>query len=225
MGDPDSTRWTVIRGAASGEAAAREEFALRYQPVIRAYLGARWRRTPLYDQIDDAVQEVFVDCFKDEGALARVDSRLPGGFRAFLYGVVRNVARRFEERRYRQREVQPGSRLDLEELPAEDEALSRVFDRAWALAVVMQAADLHALRATERGGVSVRRLELLRLRFGEGMPIRDIARAWNEDPVTLHADYARGRSEFKTALREVLRTLHPDREVETECDRLLELLG
>ena len=48
--------------------------------------------------LDDAVQEVFVECFRQGGVLeAAVDGRVPS-FRAFLYGVVRNVARRFESR-------------------------------------------------------------------------------------------------------------------------------
>jgi RNA polymerase sigma-70 factor (ECF subfamily) len=224
MADPGSTRWTVIRGAAEGDPGARAEFARLYETVIRAYLGARWGRTPLYEQIDDAAQDCFVDCFRESGALTRVDSELPGGFRAFLFGVVRNVARRLEEKRYRLREVQPGNEPGLEGIAAEDEALSRVFDRAWARAVVRQAAELHAERVREKGEAAARRFELLRLRFSEDMPIRDIASAWNEDPMKVHADYARGRAEFKSTLREVLRTLHPDSEVESECDRLLEAM-
>ena len=97
----DATCWTVIRGAAEGRSEAREEFARRYLPVVRAYLGARWRGLPLMQEIDDAAQEVFLDCFKEEGVLDRADSDRPGGFRAFFYGVVRNMARRVEERRGR----------------------------------------------------------------------------------------------------------------------------
>jgi hypothetical protein len=47
MVDPQSTRWTLVRGAADGEAAAREEFARLYEPVVRACLLARWKRSPL----------------------------------------------------------------------------------------------------------------------------------------------------------------------------------
>ena len=47
----DSTRWTVVRDAARGCAASRAEFARRYEPVIRAYLGARWRGTPLLGEL------------------------------------------------------------------------------------------------------------------------------------------------------------------------------
>lgn len=47
MPSSDSTRWTLIRDAAEGVPAARDEFARRYESVIRAYLGARWRGSPL----------------------------------------------------------------------------------------------------------------------------------------------------------------------------------
>ena len=214
MTESDGSGWSVIRGAAEGNPKSRREFTHLYEPVIRTYLLARWRRTPLYEQIDDAAQDCFADCFRDGGAFIGVDSDQSGGFRAFLYGVVRNIARRQEEKRG----------ADNEGLPVADESLSRIFDRAWALAVVNQAADLYAERAREQGGVSMRRLELLRLRFGENMRLWEIADAWKEDPAKLEAEYAQGRSEFKAALREMLRTLHPDGEVEAECDHLLALL-
>ncbi len=38
-----STCWTVIQGAAAGRGDDRDQFARRYAPVVRAYLGARWR--------------------------------------------------------------------------------------------------------------------------------------------------------------------------------------
>ena len=59
----DSTRWTIIRGAAEGKPLDRAEFARRYAAIVRAYLGARWRHSPLLREIDDAAQEVFVTCF------------------------------------------------------------------------------------------------------------------------------------------------------------------
>ncbi|MCK6461756.1 MAG: sigma-70 family RNA polymerase sigma factor, partial [Planctomycetes bacterium] len=93
MSSPDSTRWTIIRAAAAGSVPDRAEFARRYASVIRSYLGARWRNGPLLDEIDDAAQEVFVQCFRPAGALEGVDAERSGGFRAYLLGVVRNVAR------------------------------------------------------------------------------------------------------------------------------------
>ncbi|MBN2489659.1 MAG: sigma-70 family RNA polymerase sigma factor, partial [Planctomycetes bacterium] len=94
----ETTCWTVIQGAARGRAEDREEFALRYAPVLRSYLQGRWGDSPLAAHLDDAVQDVFVECFKESGVLDRADRIGQGSFRRFLYGVVRNVARRFEER-------------------------------------------------------------------------------------------------------------------------------
>ena len=99
----NSTCWTTVRGAASGCREDREAFARSYIPVVSAYFRARWGGTPLLTEIDDAVQEVFYDCFRSDGALARVDSTRPGGFRAFLFGVVRNIALRREDARRRNR--------------------------------------------------------------------------------------------------------------------------
>ena len=222
--ESDSTRWSIIREAAEGGGAARSVFAQRYQSVIRAYLGARWRQTPLMDYLEDAAQDVFVDCFKDGGALGRAEDGRPGGFRAYLHGIVRNVARRHEEGRYRGRERAVGGDSHLQQIAAREEASSRIFDRAWAQAPLRQAAELQAARARESGEQAVRRVELLRLRFVEGLPIREIAKQWEEEPDRVHYHYKRARGEFKAALRKVVSRHDPSACVEEECARLLGLL-
>jgi RNA polymerase sigma-70 factor (ECF subfamily) len=220
MADPESTRWTLIQAAAGGDAGARSEFAGLYTPIVRAYLGARWRYTPLLAEMDDAVQEVFLDCYRDGGALARVESGRPGGFRAFLYGVVRNIALRTERNRRRARE--PQTPMDLDAVDAEEEPLSRVFDREWTVAMLRQAAELMAERAEGKGEAAKRRVELLRLRFSEDLPIREIAKRWEEDPNRVHYHYGRAREEFEDALREIVRLHHPETDVEDECARLFD---
>lgn len=221
----DTTRWSLIRDAADGRADARAEFAQRYESVIRAYLGARWRQTALLDEVDDAAQETFLACFEQDGALVRVDPDRAGGFRAYLYGVVRNVARRAEEKRARA-ERQPDSGLDLAEVEAREEPLSAVFDRAWAKAILRQARRVHAERARTRGDAAVRRVELLRLRFRESLPIREIAALWGEDATHLHREYARARREFRAALRVVVKehAAEEHADLDAECARLAELL-
>jgi RNA polymerase sigma-70 factor (ECF subfamily) len=67
MSTPESTCWTVIRAAAAGSPQGREELAHRYLAVVRAYRAARWRGSPLRPDLDDAVQEVFVECFRQGG--------------------------------------------------------------------------------------------------------------------------------------------------------------
>ncbi len=189
MPAPESTCWTVIRAAAAGSPGDREELARRYLGVVRAYLAARWRGAPILADLDDAGQEVFVECFRGGGVLdAAAAGRVPS-FRAFLYGVVRNVARRFESR--------PARTVDLpSELTADDATQSRLFDRTWAESLMAEAAQLQQTRAKERGGEFARRVELLRLRFEENKPIRTIAEQWGVPTAELHHAYAQARQEF-----------------------------
>jgi RNA polymerase sigma-70 factor (ECF subfamily) len=222
----ESTCWTLIQAAAAGGAGDREQFARCYGPVLRAYLASRWRSSPHLGELDDVVQEVFVECFKQAGVLERAEPGRVGGFRPFLYGVVRNVALRFEAQRGRRREQQPDS-LDLDGVPDAEANLSRVFDRAWARAVLREAGRLQEQQARRAGEAACRRLELLRLRFHEGLPIREIARRWEKPAEVLHHEYARARQEFKAALLEVVAFHHPSSpaEIEQECANLLACLG
>src|SRR5262245_43122030 len=176
MDGANSTCWTVIRAAAHADAAPeREEFARRYAAPIRAYLAARWRGRPsLQEEVDDATQEVFVECFRKGGALAKADEERAGGFRAFLYGVVRHVALRCESARPRAAPLAESAVLDA--LPADEPTLSRAFDRAWAHGLVRAAARRMGEEAAHGDAAARRRVELLRRRFADGAPIRDLAR-------------------------------------------------
>lgn len=227
MSQPESTVWAVISGAAKGQPHDREEFAHRYSPTIRTYLAARWRSSTHKDAIDDAVQEVFVECFRPGGVLERADPQRAGGFRAFLYGVVRNVALRLETSRARDR-VQPASGdITLDGIIDPEESLARVFDRAWAEEIMRQAGRRQADRARASGAEALERVELLQLRFNRGLPIREIARLWQTDAARLHHAYAVAREEFRMALLEVVAWHHPGtpEQVETECAELLSLLS
>jgi len=226
MSISEVTCWTIIRGAAAGRAQDRERFARSYQPVIQRYLRARWTRSPLRQEIDDAVQEVFIECFRSDGALTRADPDRAAGFRTYLHGVVRNVARRFEERRGRSREKQLASEADVDQLPADEKSLSEIFDEAWALSLLRQARDLLKRRARGGDAIADRRLRLLRLRFEEALPIREIARRWAMDRDLLHREYRRARRDFKEALLEIVAFHHPGSptEVEAEAAGLLRIL-
>lgn len=208
----DSTAWTIIRDAAAGDPEPRSLFVRTYAPVIRAYLRARWRGSNLIQEVDDAVQEVFLDCFKEGGVLASADPARD--FRPYLYGVVRNAARHAETRRARSKEQPAPSGFD----PAQDPELSQVFDRAWALAVVQG-----ALRRLQ----DERHVELLRLRFQEDLPIREIAKRWNEDAAKLHHEYAKARAAYEDALVDTVRFHRPGNREQAleEARRLLALLA
>jgi DNA-directed RNA polymerase specialized sigma24 family protein len=221
-----ATCWTLVHGAAAGDGPARSAFGVRYAPVMGAYLAARWRGTPLSGDVDDAVQEVFLECLREGGVLARAQDNRPGGFRAFLFGVVRNVAQRFEQRRAKLGAQTAGQVVDLGAVPGREDALSRVFDRALARSIMREAAERQSAHAAARGDDAIRRVELLNLRFHDGLPIREIAALWGVDAGDLHRQYAKARQEFHAALREVVGEHLPASaaQLDAECAQLLELL-
>ncbi len=226
MNGQESTCWTLLRDAAAGGAASRQEFGVRYAPVVRSYLATRWRGSPAIEDLDDAVQDVFVECLREGGLLNRARDDATGGFRAFLYGAVRHVAQRCEARRARQAANLPQRPAELADAPGREDALSRAFDRAYARAIMREAADRQTELAARLGEDALRRVELLRLRFHEGQPIREIAALWSVPAERLHHEYARARQEFRAALREIVAAHRPDAPegIDRECAQLLALL-
>ena len=184
------TCWTLIRAVRSGNDTARGDFVERYLPAVRAYLRARWKGGPLISECEDAEQEVFVRCFSEQGPLSRVTMSDSSGFRAFLYGICRNVAREMESERGR-RPNTPNTNLGEKE--GDEERLSAVFDRAFARQVMREARDRFKEKSLQGDARDRRRFELLTLRFEEGLAIRDIAKRWNEDAALVHKEYARAR--------------------------------
>lgn len=217
------TSWTQIDSAAAGDPASRDAFVRRFEPMVRAYLRTRWPRPPLGQEVDDATQEVFVDCFRDGGVLERARRGGSGGFRAFLYGVARNVALRFESRSARKRE-HPG--LEAGSLEQDERTLSRAYDRAWALGLVREAVRRNRDATASRDEAARTRVEILRLRFEEGLPIRDIAARLGMEAARAHHQFATARSEFRRALLEVAGEWLGccDGTLEGECAALLQLL-
>lgn len=193
-----STSWTVIEAAARGDTACRERFVACYVPVVRAYLLARWRESSLRSCVEDAVQEVFVDCFREDGALGRVDPQHGGTFRSFLRGVTRLVARRFEVARV------DAPLHDAEGLHDRERELGQVMDRAWAQALLRAALELQLERAQQRDVRTVRRVEILRARVLEEHPVREIAAAMELPRELVHREYARARREFLAAVKVTL---------------------
>lgn len=221
-----TTCWTVIHGASEGRRGDRDAFVDVYGPVIHTYFDSRWARGPRASVVDDAVQQVFVECFKHGGALLsasdrRRANRLPS-FRGFLHGVIRNVARRFEEPRGR--EVRADTLFD----PVDDEPeAAAAFDRAWAQAILREAAGRHADRARIMGPEAERRVRLLDRHFNHGESIRDLATAWDLDLKFAHRQFARAREEFRESLQDVLRFHYPGDHPSTEREAadLLEALA
>lgn len=219
------TCWTMIEGAAAGDVAAREGFVSMYLPVVRAYLRARWRGTAIAAEVDDAAQEVFLECFRDGGALERAE-RCRGQFRPYLYGLVRNVALRIESGRARDPQQHLGSELS-RDLAAREETLSKVFDREWARGVMLRAGERMRAAAEASEGHELRRVELLRLHLREGLSIREIARRWEEDPHRMQREFVKAQGDFRRALLEEIGFDVPGSKAasERECERLLALLA
>lgn len=221
------TCWTIVHAAASGEPKATRVFAESYLGVVRAFLLQRWRGTATLPHVDDAVQEVFLDLFRSGGALARLDRQRAPSFRSFLFGVARNVALRHEERAaqsYIRREQAPST---LSQVPARDATMSRQFDVAWAKRMVAKAAERQRAWAQSAGPEALRRVEILDLRFREGLPVREIAVRLGEPAERVHREYAKARDEFKQALRAEV-ALHCGGDasaVERECQDLLAVLS
>jgi len=115
----------------------------------------------------------------------------------------------------------------LPDLPANEDSQSRLFERTWAQALMAEAARLQRRQAGERGPEAVRRVELLRLRFEENLPIRAVAERWGVPAAELHHAYAKARQEFRAALLEVVAFHHPGSpaEVEQEAASLLKALS
>lgn len=220
------TCWTLIQAAARGDGGARADCAVRYVPVVRAALAARWEGSPLLREIEDAVQDVFVECLRAGGAIERADPSRPGGFRAYLRGVVQNVAARIERRAAQLMSKRAPKEFDPEHVPAADTRLSVAFDRTWARSIMREAAALHASRAKAQGPAAEMRREILRLRFEEGLPIRDVAPRLGIESSVAHHEYARARKDFRAALHQVV-AFHrpgPAEDVDRECEELLRLL-
>lgn len=217
----DTTCWTIIRGAAAGARDDRDDVARRYAPLVRAHLRKRWRAARLVDEVEDATQEVFLELFRAGGALERFDGDQATSFRGYLYAVIRNVARRFEERlRARQRVVAVGSGIG--DFPGDEQHLSRAYDRLWVENLVREAAELYHRRTPAHDEKARERVRLLEARIVEGKPIREVAREWNVDAARLHKVYARARREFRDVLLEVV-SFHT-RGTPAEIERELRML-
>lgn len=223
--DPADTCWTVLRAASKGDAEARQAFSRTYAATIRGYLNARWRGRVLASEIEDARQEVFLECLKAGGALDRADPAL-GDFRALLFGVTRNVARRFEERALERGHLRPEDSAWLQQIASDGPGQASLFDQNWARVLMRQSKRLHRERAQADGMAGQRRLELLERRFGDDQAIRDIAADWGVPAQEVHNAYRKARTEFYGCLREIVAFHQPaGADLDSECRKVLAALS
>ena len=112
------TCWTVIRAAAAGSAPERSEFTRRYDAPLRAYFAARWRGARQAQEIDDAVQEVFI-------ALWQSAERFNPAIASEETFVAMVARRRLIDRRRRaQRRNQGRVEAEISSMPSENHAPS-----------------------------------------------------------------------------------------------------
>jgi RNA polymerase sigma factor (sigma-70 family) len=221
-----TTCWTLIDAVRAGDRVAKDDFVERYLSPVRAYLRARWQGGALASECDDAVQEVFLRCFGRSSPLERVTPDNEGGFQAFLYGICRNVAREVERARSKGGARDPESDLDRRE--GNQERLTKTFDRAFARQVMKEARDRYREQVEAQGEEAQQRFELLRLRFESDVPIREIAKRWDQSADKLHKAYARARREYREALFSVVAEQNPGRsqaDLERSAKRLLDALA
>lgn len=191
------SRWSLIERAGAGDPAARSDFTSRYLPLVRGWLLARWRGRRLVHEVEDAVQDVFFDLLRVDGALARAQDR-GTGFRGFLYGVTLHVARRKELELDRNGRKAAADTL-LATLPGGAATPTALLDHDWAVTVMRDALLVQGEDASRKGDAAVRRVELLRVRFHDDLPIREIARLWKVDPDWLHHQLEQAKKEFQRA--------------------------
>lgn len=210
--------WSDLRKVATGDRAARQKFSTAYLEVVRAFLQVRWQGTANRGRVEDAVQDVFLDFFKPNGALQRLDPARTLSFRAFLFGVTNKVALRYEQRLAAERRRRSQAPFEPDQLPT-----PATSDREWAKGVLRRAHErMASAAATTRAR---RRVDLLTLRYREDLPIREIAARWSVDPAYLHHESAIARREYKQALRaEVAADLRSATGLDERCRQLLRAL-
>ena len=223
--DPADTCWTVLRAAAKGDNTARSTFSRSYLSTVRDFFAQRWHGRVLMADVDDASQEVFIECLKPGGALERAEESR-GEFRGLLFGVARNVGRRFEERAAERGRLRPEDSAWLQHAVSDEPGQATMFDRSWARALMRTAKKRHRELAIEADGdAGRRRIELLERRFGDDQAVRDIAAAWGVDAQEVHNAYRKARTEFYRCLREAVAFHAPaDADLDAECRRLLGML-
>lgn len=232
MDGAEQTSWTLIDAAAKGRAEDRERVARLYAPLVRRYLAARWRLSGDHEQVQEGVQDAMLQLFKPGGALQNADPAQSGGFRAYLYGLVRNVALMIERSARRRQDRSEPSGIDLDHIEQSEATLSQVFDREWARMIAQRARvrmlenlrgkqpDAEGEQKHEKGQEIYRCLEL---RYTEGLAPRDIAEQLGRDVKVVYELLRSARNEYRRALLETVGEFYPGRtyaELEDTCREL-----
>lgn len=199
--------WRLAHAAARGDERARADFWQRYSHSVRLWLWFRWCHTSRRNLIDDAAQEVFLECFRPGGALAHLDrARAHHGLEAYLRGVVRNVACRIERAQARDFHHRRSLAAAAGQAAPEESGSAECIDRARAHDQVLAALDLLD-REDRQAGTDHSLRAFLRAHFEQGQQVRTIAAAWQEQVDHVHEVRRRACQRFRDCL---LRVMHGD---------------
>ena len=220
------THWSLIARAAAGNPLDRDSFVERYAPIVRVFLCARWRLPIDHEAIADATQDVFLQCFRDEGLLDRAARGAVSGFKGYLLGATRNVALMTERRLARERARGSGTEIRFDDVEASTATQSEEFDRAWARMISREARRLLASRS-DHSELTIERWHILALRYEEGLATKAIAERLMIPVERVHERLKQGRKEFGACVMEVMAELHPDdnrAQLERRCGELARFL-
>jgi RNA polymerase sigma factor (sigma-70 family) len=191
--------WDLAHSAAAGDAAAQAEFAYQIQPVLRRWLRRHWSHSPMRAFAEDAMQETLLECLRPGGALGRAAPGKGKGLFAFLRGIARHVADRFERAEARRAaRLQHGA--DLASVATRERDPGERVDRRWARSQVRQAAELLAREEGADGPL----VAFLRLYFVDGLPVRAVAARWGARRERVHELRRRACARFRKCLERVV---------------------
>ena len=132
------TSWALVGLAGTSHCAARAEFASRYDKFVRRVLAKRWLGSPYRIYFDDAIQEVFVECFKSGGVIAKANPEQGASFRTLLFRVTTHVAARFERNHFRDSQTVSVDDANLESLHDDESAFAQITREEVAVVVVQR---------------------------------------------------------------------------------------
>lgn len=195
------TSWQLVGLAGTDADGARRAFALRYESFVRRVLAKRWLGTEYGVDFDDAIQDVFVECFKAGGVIEKADPARGASFRTLLFQVTSHVAARFERTRRRDRahthDVTPP-----DDVPAPDLSGYEAVTREEVSDLVREA---HRRMATHHDAVVRERATLLDRHTCRGESILSIAGGDHAAAARLHREHSKAKKEWKAYLVEVVK--------------------
>lgn len=219
-----TTRWTVIREAAQrgtpGSRLALRELFATYEGPVHAFVRRKWPNISVEDA-RDLTQGFFTELFENNTVKDADQAR--GKFRSWLLKAVQNHCINWWKRQNAGKRKTP---LSSDEEPAHDLTPERVYERAWALALLERALRRLRDEYDKRGeGPLFEKLKLC-VTGWDDRKHEELARELGIARVnTFNVKVSRFKERFRTLLRdEIARTVSTEDEIEEELCHLLQAL-